>query len=426
MKIKLLHSLVVFILFSNYCFSQSNKVELNYSRPPLNSLKADDMWNFTLKNNSTQELEFTLNGTLTESKAGLIATGQTMALSLRKGETKKFKISDLPKTPDINYIHSDPRYKEALMRKGSLPDGNYTICVYAKQTGTNEELGNDCLEQEITIEKDASITLLTPDNNENINPSDAMTFSWAVLGAKTAGHYKIKIVEITGDESPENAMLKNKAFFEKEDIRTSTFQYPTSAPKFKEGKYVWRVFVGDTKSEIYSFRKDSEDSKKQFTNPYEVSTMKYVYSKLRKEGRIKKDIALIVTHHHIKFMPQNEKELTLLNSDSALMFYPYPLNKDVAQSEENSTNSLYCVVDADHQLPNIKHEILSELFLNRRGINNELVLDELSWNILEFEALRYTNSFPNIPAIPNKLTPSGSVPIYDNTFLIYWFGRCKN
>jgi len=42
---------------------------------------------------------------------------------------RKFKISDLPQTPDISYPNSDPRYKEALIRMGKLPNGDYTVCV---------------------------------------------------------------------------------------------------------------------------------------------------------------------------------------------------------------------------------------------------------------------------------------------------------
>lgn len=135
---------------------------------------------------------------LGKRRAGLIATGTTVPILLKSGETKKFRVNELSKIPDINYVHPDQRYKEALMRAGNLPTGEYTICVTAKEAGTDEDLGNECLEQEISKETETEITLLAPDNGETIDPSDAMIFSWAVLGAKTAGPYKIKIVEITG------------------------------------------------------------------------------------------------------------------------------------------------------------------------------------------------------------------------------------
>ncbi|MBE2256768.1 MAG: hypothetical protein IAE65_11265, partial [Ignavibacteria bacterium] len=94
--------------------------------------------------------------------------------------------------------------------------------------------------------------LLTPENNSSIEPDEPIVFSWMDLSSK--GPYKIKIVEIKGDESPENAMLKNKAFFEKEDIRTTMLQYPSSAPKFIEWKkYAWNVESGKVKSGVMLF-----------------------------------------------------------------------------------------------------------------------------------------------------------------------------
>lgn len=243
---------ILIALLSAVNASAQNLIEIQYSRPALNQLRADDLWKFTLKNNSSEDLEFTLYGTLTETKAGLIATGQTMPIKLKKGESRQFKVSDLPQTPDINYVHSDQRYKDALMRAGNLPDGEYTICVTAKQTGTNEDIGNACLVQEIQKETEGEISLLTPGNNDQVAPNSPLIFSWMTIG--DAGSYKIKIVEITGDELPENAMLKNKAFFEKEDIRMTTFQYPSSAPKFKDGiKYAWMIETGSVKSNVWMF-----------------------------------------------------------------------------------------------------------------------------------------------------------------------------
>jgi hypothetical protein len=248
------HLLVLFFLL--FCFAsiaQSQSITLKMKRPPLNQLSVSDLYNIELVNTTNERVEFYLFGTLAESKAGLIATATTVPITLGPKERKQFKASDLPQTPDISYPNTDNRYKEALMRKGSLPDGNYTICLYAKQTETNEELGNDCIDQEITIESEAEITLLTPDNKIQIGADEPVIFSWAVLGGKSEGPYKIKIVEIKGDESPDNAILKNKAFFEKEDIRMTTFQYPSSAPKFKEGKtYAWQISTGKIKSSIFS------------------------------------------------------------------------------------------------------------------------------------------------------------------------------
>ncbi|HCA42597.1 MAG TPA: hypothetical protein DEP28_05010, partial [Bacteroidetes bacterium] len=59
-----------------------------------------------------------------------------------------------------------------------LPNGDYTICVYAKETGSNEEIGNDCLEHSVEVDQESEITLLTPENNSSIEPDEPIVFSW--------------------------------------------------------------------------------------------------------------------------------------------------------------------------------------------------------------------------------------------------------
>lgn len=264
------------LLLSQCIFMNANaqSVIIKMKRPPLNQLGIADLYNIELANTSNNSIEFYLIGTLTESKAGLIATATTIPITLAPKERRQFKASDLSRTPDISYPNSDGRYKEALLRKGSLPDGNYTICVTAKQTGTNEELGNDCIEQEITVQNEIQITLLIPDNKSEIMKDEPVSFSWTSMGGKGEGPYKIKIIEIIRDESPENAMLKNKAFFEKEGIKTTMLQYPSSAPKFTTGKtYIWQVSTNNAKSEIFSFNtRDGEPSDNCINNIVNIST----------------------------------------------------------------------------------------------------------------------------------------------------------
>ncbi len=259
MKKIILQLSLLLVIISNCCFSQNNKIEINYSRPPLNQLRANNIWDFTLINTSTEDLEFFLYGTLTEKKAGPIANGTTVSIKLKKGEVKKFKISDLPQTPEINYVHSDPRYKEALIRAGNLPDGDYEICVTAKKTVTGEELGNDCMEQVLTAESDVSLNLISPENNSKIKGEEPLVFNWVLIGTQSTG-YKIKIVEILGDENPENAMLKNKAFFEKEEMKLNSLRLPSSVKIEPNKKYAWQITSGKTISEIRVFSLRDEPS----------------------------------------------------------------------------------------------------------------------------------------------------------------------
>jgi len=66
--------------------------------------------------------------------------------------------------------------------------------------------------------------------------------------------FSIRIVEKKDDQSPDDAMQKNEAFFERNGIEGTTFHYPESAPKFEAGKkYAWLVQYGNLRSGINLF-----------------------------------------------------------------------------------------------------------------------------------------------------------------------------
>ena len=112
------------------------------------------------------------------------------------------------------------------------------------------------------------LKLLMPKNGFILSANENSKFTWTNFfpGDNDGdGYYKIKIVEIKGDQSPEDALANNKPFFEKDSLIRPSFEYPTSAPKFESGKkYGWRVqaFRRDEKpigesngtSELFSFK----------------------------------------------------------------------------------------------------------------------------------------------------------------------------
>ncbi|MBE2257092.1 MAG: hypothetical protein IAE65_12945, partial [Ignavibacteria bacterium] len=170
MKTIIYKFLILFFILGFSSVTNAQSVSIKMKRPPLNQLGVADLYNIDLTNTTNQQIQFYLFGTLSESKAGLIASAITVPISLGPNEKKSLKVNDLSKVPDVSYPHPDSRYKDALMRKGKLPNGDYTICVYAKETGSNEEIGNDCLEHSVEVDQESEITLLTPENNSSIEP----------------------------------------------------------------------------------------------------------------------------------------------------------------------------------------------------------------------------------------------------------------
>lgn len=236
----------------------AQSVTFKMKRPPLNQLKGADLWNATIIN-SGEAFTAYLYGSMTNNENGeLIATGQTVTFEVKRGSTN-FKVSDLPSVPDINYLSKDPKYKQSFMNTGGAPPGDYKICVELRYTN-NTVAGEDCFDQKI-MGGDAP-QLISPRNEEELR-IDNPVFTWMHMkGPGSRETYTLRIVELKGDESPENARLKNKAFFEKEGISQQLLQYPSSADKFEAGKkYAWQVSIGDLKSDISTFLKSGK------TNP---------------------------------------------------------------------------------------------------------------------------------------------------------------
>ncbi|MBS1494832.1 MAG: hypothetical protein JST55_15060 [Bacteroidetes bacterium] len=249
MKKNILFFFIIIIVFISGQLS-AQSVTFKMKRPPLNQLKAADLWSATIIN-SGEAFTAYLYGSMTNNENGeLIATGQTMTFEVKKGTTN-FKVSDLPRIPDVNYTAKDEKYKKSFMNTGGAPPGDYKICCELRYTN-NTVAGEDCFEQKI-MGGDAP-QLISPRNDEELK-IDNPVFTWMHMkGPGSTSTYKLRIVELKGDESPENAMLKNKAFFEKEGITAQLFQYPASASKFEEGKkYAWQISVGDLKSEVNIF-----------------------------------------------------------------------------------------------------------------------------------------------------------------------------
>jgi hypothetical protein len=98
--------------------------------------------------------------------------------------------------------------------------------------------------------------LISPANKAIVNAQKSIVFTWKppLVTVRSNNTIKLKIVEIAGNQSPSDAIKQNKAWFEMDGIKGTTFNYPASAKKFNEGKnYAWQVSWGDLKSEVFMF-----------------------------------------------------------------------------------------------------------------------------------------------------------------------------
>src|SRR4030095_15687413 len=241
-----------------YNTSINAQVNINLRYPPLNQLALSDLWNLTITNTSGNDLRIYLEGTASESKDGAIVEGKSSSFVLKALETRTFTPNNIGST-DVKWKNN--KYKEIILRTGTAPSGNYTICVYAKSEPTGSGVGSDCKEKKVEIT--SQITLISPDNGSVITEKNPAFTLLPPPGALKNITYSLKIVEILGGPSPAEAISKNTAFLETKDILATVLVYPVSGKNFETGKrYAWKVIwdpcPGSCNSEIWKFIKSEE------------------------------------------------------------------------------------------------------------------------------------------------------------------------
>lgn len=229
------------------------QVGVKLQQPPPNQLKVADLWRITITNPTTLPIDVYLHGTVTEQNDGHIVDATTERFTVRPGVTNV----TAAQIGAIKVGRANGRYQSVIAQTGSAPTGSYTACVSVLATGTDEELGSDCIEQQ--VELSSPPILISPGDGDDVSES-APAFSWqAPIGAKGSLMYSLKIVEILGRQSAFDAIEKNPAHFETSVSGRTILSYPASGRRLVAGKrYAWRVTALSGKnvigeSEIFEF-----------------------------------------------------------------------------------------------------------------------------------------------------------------------------
>ena len=232
--------------------------------PAPNLLRSTDLWRIIATNASaTAYKAYLITVDLKEKTTG--AQAESKLSSVIIAGSKSFSFNDF-NTADL--IYRNTKLQEAYGKNMNAPDGNYTMCVYVKNE-KREVVASDCIDQTIiTIKPEkVNLQLISPPDGSVLISNQPVLFSWMLLSMKpgTIINYRIKVVEIQGNQSPIEAVSVNPAWFEKEDITTTALNYPVAAAKFENGKkYAWQITaylkneeIG--KSETWSFIYNTEE-----------------------------------------------------------------------------------------------------------------------------------------------------------------------
>ncbi len=227
----------LFILFNAGSFAQEVLIRLNL--PPIDQFTVNDLYNAQVINNSGKDLQIFLKGIVTEETKGLLFDGHSAVFTLKAGFNGLPAFSQLE---PVSTNYSNKKVESYVLRTGTVPPGEYTICIYVIDATTQEELGEDCIQTE----------LLAPMPPELIYPEDEsqveemlLLFSWAPPAPVSITMkiiYKIRIVELLPHQTVDQALASNPAWYQNNQVSGTTFQYPANARPLETGKtYAWQV-----------------------------------------------------------------------------------------------------------------------------------------------------------------------------------------
>ncbi len=133
---------------------------------------------------------------------------------------------------------------------------------------------------------------------------------------------------------------------------------------------------------------------KRIPNPYSLKVVQQAYNELAEQSGLRSCETLAPTHLYLKFAPKNLEELRLLESDTTLFFYSYPLDVElIGEGGGYHDPSLpdtvptyqYVCVPIDHPLPEVEYEVLDEVYYEEEegGLRSG---SAISWEQLEEKA----------------------------------------
>ena len=192
---------------------------------------------------------------------------------------------------------------------------------------------------------------------------------------------------------------------------------------------------------------------KKLENPYSVENMKKALNNLKQSKSYAKrkgtsdNIEITATHLYIRFKPENEEELNLIERDTTLILFDHPMDYEISEEgdfyqdpeiPDELPTYQYTSVEIDKKLPNVPYEILANLYIpydenEDNDIEDENTLSKSTSQLneknildaLEEEALRITGNLEKEEdstilqrcwfCRPSKWQPKGKITLWDTT-----------
>jgi hypothetical protein len=241
MKVKIKYYFIFLALFLiTFCDKNLNaQVTIILQQPPPNRLLIEDLWKLRIINSSKNSYLVYLTATVTEAVAGQILDGTSKNLTITPG--LNILTSNEVGNVDVHYLNED--IKNIIKKTGSVPSGNYTICVnVVKADGTGQFLATTCLSQDVN---NYTQPIIISPNDKDMLSAELPVFNWlppTPIRVNQNLTYTLKVVEIIQKQSGLDAMRSNPEWFIHTNITVPIYQYNFSSRRFVPGtRYAWKV-----------------------------------------------------------------------------------------------------------------------------------------------------------------------------------------
>ena len=346
-------------------------------------LQYDNKVVITIQNNSNQDYEFYFRGRLTSDNGIEIVTKSAyrpsspyfiaahQMLQLSGGDLEPYLSFD---NVDISGIDISD-----IIGSEGLPEGNYQICVQAKDWLNNQDLSAlfpmGC-SPNILIEHIEPSNIINPVCGSTISPSNVqnIVFSWLISpGALPNTEYVLQIVNVEDEQSPESAMASmiDPVFFEK-TVKGYSYLYGPSDPQLTIGKeYAVRVrsidpsgkkiYRNNGYGEVCSFVYGNKDTLKTgitITTPIDNINLDEIYKNLNNTSISGKLLCKIPHKKTINFsglfFPLNDNSSPNPISDNGADFSNFNFNAGQSFNNNNLTQGIYTneLVPSQGNIPN--------------------------------------------------------------------------
>ena len=226
-----------------------SQATLSLRQPLPGILKPSDVWEFTLVNTSGRPINVLLKAEIDLIGRGPALTLNTGTFILNQG-ARVVTAAQASSFPNVVTAIPDPAIRSALNTLGQFPAGRYKVTVQlwmlSAVAGGPTLIATDGLEGWV-VESTVQPVLLSPsDASENSLPLPV--FSWTMpltAGAsplRTTTTYRLRIVEVIGQQSPIAAIQNNPSWCEVSGIAGFAVLYPASSRAFLSGRrYAWNI-----------------------------------------------------------------------------------------------------------------------------------------------------------------------------------------